>query len=277
MRDMHLPKSLDIEACLFSGQAFRWRPYEDGFIGAVENNGAIIKNAENGYLLQWEGPGDEAFWQHYFDMNRDYEEIAARYGDNFHVKNAFESCKGLHVLNQPLWETVCAFIISANNNDKRIRLIMQRIGESMGDAIEIWGETVYSFPSAKKMADAGAEKLRELGTGYRAEYLADTAGRIAQGYDLSLLPHMGYEKALSELITFKGIGEKVADCVLLFGCGYSQAFPVDVWVERVMQRLYGMEGNRRQIKQRSMELFGDHGGIVQQMLFHSARKGGLPL
>ena len=276
-KEMLLANSIDMDATLFSGQAFRWVRTETGFIGAVEDNAAIIHALQDGYRLRWDGSADEGYWHNYFDMRRDYGAIAACYSADTNAYTAFELCGGLHVLNQPLWETLCAFIISANNNDKRIRLIMRRICESLGEAREIDGHRIYLFPRAETMAGAGTAKLKELGTGYRAQYLAETSKRVAEGYNLEALREIGYEEALEELITFKGVGDKVANCILLFACGYTCAFPVDVWVERVMQRLYGIEGNRKQIKEKSIEIFGTYAGLVQQVLFHSARKSELPL
>lgn len=274
---MFLSGAIDLEAAFFSGQAFRWERSDFGYIGSVEENAAAIYRLGDGYRLNWKGPAAEEYWLHYFDLERDYGAIAKRYDHDSRIKNAFDICEGLRVLNQPVWETLIAFIISANNNDKRIRLIMRRLCESMGEKRQIEGFQVHLFPSIKALAEAGSEKLRQLGCGYRAEYIAETSARVAAGYDLDSLKSMGYEAALKELVTFKGVGEKVADCILLFSCGYSCAFPVDVWVERVMQNLYGMEGNRRQIKAKSARLFGGDAGIVQQMLFHSARKGRLDL
>ncbi len=277
MKEMFLSGAIDLEASLYSGQAFRWERTDFGYIGSVEENAAAVYKLGDGYRLIWEGQASEEYWLHYFDLERDYGAIAKRYEHDSQIKSAFALCNGLRVLNQPVWETLIAFIISANNNDKRIRLIMRRLCESLGEIKQVDGHNVHLFPSIQALADAGSEKLRQLGCGYRAEYIAETSARIAAGYDLERLKSMGYETALKELITFKGVGEKVADCILLFSCGYTCAFPVDVWVERVMQSLYGMEGNRRQIKAKSAGLFGGDAGIVQQMLFHSARKGQLQL
>lgn len=277
MKEMFLTSAIDMDAALFSGQAFRWEPRDFGFIGSVEENAAAIYKLGDGYRLIWQGGADEEYWLHYFDLERDYGAIAKRYEHDSRIKSAFDLCEGLRVLNQPVWEALIGFIISANNNDKRIRLIMRRLCESLGEKKLIGENVVHLFPSVEALSGAGSEKLRQLGCGYRAEYIAETSARVAEGYDLESLKSMGYEAALKELITFKGVGEKVADCILLFSCGYSCAFPVDVWVERVMQNLYGMEGNRRQIKAKSARLFGGDAGIVQQMLFHSARKGQLDL
>jgi 3-methyladenine DNA glycosylase/8-oxoguanine DNA glycosylase len=179
----------------------------------------------------------------------------------------------LRLLRQPVWETICGFIISANNNLKRIASIYGRISENIGEPAEWAGKTLYSFPSASKLAAAGEDALRSLGLGYRAPYLSDTAKTVAVcGLpDLDGMPYEGAHKYLSNL---RGVGEKVADCVLLFSTKHRNAFPVDVWMERVLREYYGMSGSRHKIKLEAQSLFGDAAGLVQQFLFHGVRNAG---
>lgn len=267
---MRLPDNIDLDATLFSGQTFLWKRLDGGYLGCVDTNAVRIDEARN---ITWDGPADEAYWLRYFDVRRDYTAIAARYAHDKYVSAAFSQYSGLRILNQPVWETLCAFVISANNNIARIGAIITKLSERYGEHRCIEGQTVYAFVQPEALLNAGETELRACGLGYRAPYLRGCARRISEGFDLTALPSMGYDNALKALMTLPGVGEKVADCILLFACGYPNAFPVDVWVRRVMCTLYGARDNNAAIKAEGLRLFGGDAGVVQQVLFHAARMG----
>ncbi len=273
-KQKRLPDLVDLETTLFSGQAFSWTKADNGYIACIERNAAYIDAASA--MLYWTGDADDAYWTHYFDLNRDYAAVFSPFQADAYIQQSYVLYGGMRILNQPVWETLCAFIISANNNIKRITSIMTRLRERLGEPLPLDGYTVYTFPDAETVFNAGEPLLRELGLGYRASYLFHTAQRVQDGFDLDALPHIGYEEALKALISLPGVGEKVADCVLLFSCGYSRAFPVDVWVKRVMRVLYGASGSNTAIKASGYSMFGANAGIVQQVLFHGARMGLFP-
>lgn len=273
-KQMRLPDSVDLETALFSGQTFSWTRAEGGYIACIARNAAYIDAASG--MLYWAGDADDAYWKCYFDLERDYAAVFAPFHADAYIQQAYARYGGMRILNQPVFETLCAFIISANNNIKRITTIMARIRERLGEPVLLNGHTLYTFPDANAVADAGEALLKELGLGYRAAYLLETAQRVQNGFDIAALPHIGYEEALKALISLPGVGEKVADCVLLFSCGYTRAFPVDIWVKRVMRVLYGASGSNPAIKARGYVLFGADAGIVQQVLFHGARMGLFP-
>ena len=177
---------------------------------------------------------------------------------------------GLRLLRQPVWESVCAFIISANNNIKRIESIYMRLSERYGDALTWAGHNFCRFPTPRQLAAADVQSLQAAGLGYRAPYIFETANVIHK-YGLPDLDALDYDRALKELQKLKGVGEKVADCVLLFSTRHRIAFPVDVWMERVLNMHYGMDGTRAQIKRNAQALFGDAAGVAQQFLFHGMR------
>ena len=183
---------------------------------------------------------------------------------------AMKRLPGLHVLNQPAWEALIAFIISANNNVSRIRGIVLRRLETLGED--------GAFPTPERLAAADEETLRGLGCGYRAPYLIDTAARVRDGFDLRSVSALPYEEAHKRLLTLSGVGDKVADCVQLFGMGQSMAFPVDVWVERLMKTWFVPEtAGKADIRRAAHDMFGDDAGLIQQSLFHCARLGLLRL
>ena len=273
-KQLHIPEEIDLESTLFSGQCFSWYRREGGYLACIEQTAAYL-NTESRTLF-WEGALDAAYWTRYFDMARDYQNVFLPFKDDAFIQKAYAQYGGMRILNQPVWETLCAFIISANNNIKRITNIMTYLRAQLGTPLSIQGQTVSAFPDAAAIIRAGEHSLRELGLGYRAAYLYETARRVESGFDLTALPRMGYAAALKALVDLPGVGEKVADCVLLFSCGYSRAFPVDVWVKRVMRVMYGASGSNAAIKAKGYACFGEDAGIVQQILFHAARMGLFP-
>ena len=249
-----------------SAQCFRWT--RDG-----ERYGCVL-NGEPVWLwteadgIHAEGKADADFLRHYLDLDRDYAAIAAEYAHIPAARTAIERYPGLRVLNQPVWEALICFILSANNNVTRIRnltdALCQRYGQPCGE--------LFGFPTPERLANADEAELRALKVGYRAPYIIETARRVREGFPLEQLCGMPYADALKLLTSLPGVGDKVANCVLLFGCGHASAFPVDVWVERVMREWFGMHcHNRAALCRQSREALGPHAGIMQQFLFHAAR------
>ncbi len=264
-----------LEDTLGSGQTFAFIPHEGGYVGVVEGRAVYVGKQGEFFLMQWTAY-DIAFWHAYFDLERDYAAMLLPFHEDPLISSCLQSYQGLRVLRQPVWETICAFILSANNHQRRIASLYLGIAQAGGEPMEIWGRTLHAFPSAQRLFDMGEESLRKLGTGYRAPYLIETARQIRDGFSL-MLDDLPYEEALNHLMRLPGVGEKVADCVLLFASCHGQAFPVDVWMDRVMRSCYGLTGSRSSIKRASMALFGKDAGRIQQILFHAARTGALSL
>ncbi len=253
-----------------SAQVFHWREEGGAFCGATAGRHARLVPCEDGFLLEGCAAGDEPFWIHYFDLERDYSRLAERVRDYEMAYRAMKRLPGLRVLNQPAWEALIAFIISANNNVSRIRGIVARLIAALG--------VEGAFPTPERLAETDEETLRALGCGYRAPYLIDTAARVRDGFDLQAVSALPYEEAHKRLLTLSGVGDKVADCVQLFGMGQSMAFPVDVWVERLMKTWFVPEtAGKAEIRRAAHAMFGDDAGLIQQSLFHCARLGLLKL
>ena len=253
-----------------SAQVFHWREEGGAFCGVTAGRSARLVPCGDGFLLEGCAAGDESFWIHYFDLARDYSRLAERVRNYDMAYRAMKRLPGLRVLNQPAWEALIAFIISANNNVSRIRGIVLRLLETLGED--------GAFPTPERLAAADEETLRGLGCGYRAPYLIDTAARVRDGFDLRSVSALPYEEAHKRLLTLSGVGDKVADCVQLFGMGQSMAFPVDVWVERLMKKWFVPEtAGKAEIRRAARDMFGNDAGLIQQSLFHCARLGLLKL
>ena len=250
---------------LDSAQTFQWEKTDEGYRGIVAGHSLLLIKADDGFILDGCRTEDEAFWIHYFDLNRDYTFLTECARACPLALRAVLMLPGLVVLNQPPWETLITFIISANNNTQRIRRLVRCMIDDFGQS--------KGFPSPSVLSEMECNVLLKRGFGYRAPYLINTAKIIADGFDLESLREMDYEDAHKALITLPGVGDKVADCVQLFGLRHSKAFPVDVWMKRVMKRIAPQATTNREIRQAAWDLFGDSAGLVQQSLFHCARTG----
>lgn len=254
--------SFDLAATLDGGQAFRWRPREDGSWEGVAG-GRFLRLERRGedILLLGAEEADRAFWQDYFDLDRDYPAIWERFRRNPALRGALGRCPGIRVLRQQPWEALCTFILSANNNIPRIKGIVERLCQGWGDTVP--GTPLRSFPPPERLASLSVEELAPLRAGWRSGYLLDAARQVAEGrLDLRELERLPTPEALERLLEVKGVGEKVARCVLLFGFGRVECVPMDVWMKRVMAELYP-RGFPRYLR--------PYGGIAQQTLFHYYR------
>ena len=259
-------RNLDCELTLIdSAQVFHWQKFEEGFAAVVGGRIMTEKDTDADACV-------------YFDDARDYSSLAKECGAFPIAVKAIESLPGLKVLNQPEWEALIAFILSANNNVKRIRGLVMSLCEKYGDKYTFGGHTLYGFPEPKTLAALDPNVLKKQVTfGYRAEYIVETSKMICDGFELGEIKHMPVEAARKELMRLKGVGPKVADCVLLFGCRHADAFPVDVWVARLMESWFNVTGSREHMCLEARRLLGDNCGLIQQALFHAARTGKIEL
>lgn len=259
---LHGVKCLDLELTLDCGQAFRWVKEKDGSFSGVASGVYlnISKIGEDTFLLKDTSENDfENIWRKYFDFDRDYVKICETLKEDKLLASTIDEYYGIRILNQDSWEALCSFVISQQNNIKRIKGIIERLCEKYGHEVK---KGFYSFPSAKRLSELSVEDFEELGTGYRAKYLEKLAKGVASGeIDLEKIKNLPLEKARKELLNIYGVGIKVANCALLFGFGFYDAFPVDVWMKRVME--YYPDGLPK--------CFDGIGGIAQQYLFHWAR------
>ena len=268
-------ESIDLRLSLYdSAQCFHWVENEGRF-GAVVNDVPVWVWQEDGATYASDGADAETL-REYLDMDRDYSMLAEEYAQYAQAADAVRMYPGLRVLNQPTWDTLLSFIISANNNVGRIRSLVMKLCRAYGEKYETpWGE-LYSFPEPAVLAARPVEELRAMGMGYRDNYLVKTALAVAEGFPLGELRNMEYEAAHKQLTTLMGVGDKVADCIQLFGCGHTEAFPVDVWIARMVKVVFGMEGdNRKKLGRDARELLGKNAGLLQQFLFHASRTGAL--
>lgn len=266
---------IDLRLSLYdSAQCFHWIENE-GCFGAVVNGAPVWVWQEDGGTYASDGADVNAL-REYLDLNRDYSSLADEYAAYELAASSVRLYPGLRVLNQPTWDTLMSFIISANNNVGRIRSLVMKLCRAYGPRYESDHGELYGFPVPERLAAAPVEELRAMGMGYRDRYLVETARAVADGFPLESIRHMDYETAHKQLTSLTGVGDKVADCIQLFGCGHTEAFPVDVWIARMVKVVFGMEGeNRKKLGRDARELLGKNAGLLQQFLFHASRTGAI--
>lgn len=263
-------QDLELAATLDCGQAFRWRDTPQGWQGIVAGRAVTVRRQGQALVIEGAQESDRAFWENYFALDMDYPALLARFcAGNQKLAACVRHSPGIRVLRQPFFETLCAFIISQNNNIGRIKSILERLCEGLGQPLEGGG---YAFPTPQALARCAPEDLAFLRAGWRAAYLADAAQRVASGQVCeAALRAAPYPEAKAALMQIKGVGPKVADCVLLYSLSFWQAFPMDVWMKKAMAQLFprGVPVCCRGVQ-----------GIAQQFIFDYARhnlpRGGSP-
>lgn len=276
-------QSFELKDIFDCGQCFRWNKETDGsYTGVFGNN--VINVSKQGNNVIFKGICEEDIkttCKKYFDLDRDYEKIKDKLLKiDEHMKKSIEYGSGIRILNQDLWETIISFIISANNNIPRIKGIIERISKKYGNEIIYNEKSYYTFPTVEKLANATVEELRSLGLGFRDVRVYETTHMILnKKVDLrELEQEEDFNKVREILLTLSGVGPKVADCILLFSTLKRwEAFPIDVWVRRVMNELYiqnedETKVNKTQIEKIAKEKFGNLAGIAQQYLFYWKRE-----
>lgn len=294
------------------GQCFRWDIQPDGsYIGVIKSG--VMRVSKHGKSITFEGilDGDiNSIVYDYFDLGTDYNVLKNRLAMiDSNMKKSVEFGSGIRILKQDLWEMIISYIISANNNIPRIKGIINRISKRVGKKVSWNGVDYYLFPTVEEVAKLSVSDLRELGTGFRDKRIYKTtqmilnkdidleslrSAALRNESDLDCLKSVALKnecyieclkkkcaKSTDEireiLLSLEGVGEKVADCILLFGLHRFDTFPVDVWVRRVMNTLYihnedETKVNKKQIRDVAYKLFGDIEGMAQQYLFYWARE-----
>ncbi len=255
-------ENFNLAQILDCGQAFRWKNLFGNTWEGIAFNKYLKVTQDGNSVIFYNTSLDEFYniWYAYFDIERDYGKIAAALNDNEILKSAAEYGCGIRILKQNSWEALCSFIISQNNNIPRIKGIIERLCENFGEKVE----GGYSFPTAEKIAKLSLEDLEVLRSGFRAKYILDAAKKVTDKViNLSEISKMPTDIARNELTKIYGVGEKVADCTLLYGMGHLDAFPKDVWIKRAINLLFGGELKESQ---------SEYAGIIQQYIFFYARE-----
>jgi N-glycosylase/DNA lyase len=290
----------DLASTLECGQAFRWSRLggtDTWFVGVVGRE--VWRLRQRGSEMEWEtdpkptpspskeedpglpscggagGGSSQTRMTKYFSLDRSLPQIIATFPDDEILREAVQKYYGLRVIRQEPWECLASFIASSTKRIVQIRQIVAELSRRFGDQID---GTHFGFPPFSAIARASVQQLKDCKLGFRAENLLAAARMIDSGtVKLDALRSMEYERALEELVRLSGVGEKISNCVLLFSCGFDQAFPIDVWIERALRRLYFARKRNvthRQLREFTRTHFGPYAGWAQQYLFFQERTRG---
>lgn len=266
----------DIEHILECGQCFRFYKNNDKDYSIIAMNKVLRITQDNRKVIFY-GTTEKEFneiWIKYFDLDRNYSLIKSRLSSiDEHLYNAVQNKSGIRILQQDVWETLISFIISQNKQIPHIKKLIEDLSSKFGTYIgEINGRKFFSFPTVEQLLRASEEDLRNIKVGFRAPYIVDACKKISSGdVNLELLNH-DINIAKAELIKIKGVGNKVADCVLLFGAGRHEVFPTDVWVKRIMEYYYFNQDTKLDIiHDYAKRQYKELAGFAQQYLFYYAR------
>lgn len=265
----------DLEQTFMCGQCFRWNKMPDGAYSGVAFGKFLKITSDGERFVLYNTSSEEYFgiWEKYFDIKRDYNEIKTNLSSDETMKKAIERGGGIRILRQDIWETTISFIISSSNNIPRIKKIITALCENFGDPLP---DGNFSFPAPDRLKGITAEDLAPIRAGFRAKYIADAVRKQTSGeIDLFSLDTLDTPSARKELLKIYGVGNKVADCILLFALGRTEVFPVDVWINNTMCKLYPDRCTSiSDVRTAGPEIFGSHCGIAQQYLFYYARENG---
>jgi N-glycosylase/DNA lyase len=278
----------DLATTLDSGQVFHWEKMGVGFVGSIADYAVYIE--QNGDLLKGKMEGRDPatpasrelappvarMTRHYFALDHPLAEICASFPDDPVMNSARLFCRGLRIIRQPKWECLATFICSSMKQVAHIRQISLALRRQFGERRKIGSRFVYIFPSARRIARASENDLRKCALGYRARNLLMTARLVSSGKaDLKAWSALPDADLREKLCALHGVGMKVANCVMLFAYERRRAFPIDVWIGRVLKQQYFPRGKRvteLRLREFAEAYFGEHGGYAQQYLFHHARK-----
>jgi N-glycosylase/DNA lyase len=275
-----------LDATLCCGQVFRWERRGDWWFGVVGNR--VLRVRQAGDVLEFSGADDE-FVGRYFSLDHDLQRISVEIGRDEQVRRALREFWGLRIVRQEPWECLVSFVCATYKSVAAIRQMLHKLSARFGARLSFEGGLFYGFPSAERLAAASLRELEACGLGYRARYVSGTARMVcAGGFDVEALSGMPYAEARRVLLGFPGVGRKVADCVLLFGLGKLEAFPVDVWVKRVLLRHYAQHFDEAFVEKLRAQgglsdaaykrlggfgraYFGAYAGYAQEYLYHHER------
>lgn len=241
--------NFNLAQTLECGQCFRWENINNKFYGVAGGNKLCVYEGNNSLVFEDVNiEVFENFWRKYFDLDTDYSEIIKNLSNkNEILDKIFSEISGIRILNQDFWETLCSFIISQNNNIPRIKKIISKMCELFGESL---GGGYYSFPSAETIANLSEKDLDLIKSGFRAKYILNAAKHIVNNKVV---------QSEQELIKIKGVGPKIAQCVLLYACHKLDAFPMDVWMKRIMNDYF---------PDKLPDFFGEYAGVAQQYLYY---------
>lgn len=260
---------VEIDLCktFTCGQCFRWYPDDDGWTGIVRGQVLHAVQTPDGFILENTTPEQfTSLWADYFDLDKNYKKLIAPQRADPFIECCSNFGAGLRILHQEPFETILSFILSANNNIKRIEKIIETFCREFGSPIPYQDKILFAFPTPEQLANISLKQLQPLHAGYRDAYILDAIQKLQNPQLIMRIASEPTAQAKKLLCGIKGIGPKVCDCILLFAFRRYEVFPKDVWIKRVVNEIYANDFKESDL--------GDYAGIIQQYFFYYKRSGG---
>ena len=269
---------LDLSVTMGCGQVFGWAEYDESYFGIIDHAGVSLKQVGATVRFATDGAINASRVRHYLALDDDLEAILDSVRVDPFMRRVLGAVKGLRLLKQDPWHCLCSYLISSNNRVERIDRSVKEIARKWGTRHTVRCREVFDLPGANNLARCAERGIRSCGVGFRAPYLRETARDVAAGrVDLDRIGRLPYDDAKQALLDLRGVGDKIADCVLLFAYSKFEAFPVDVWIKRAVEKIYFRSRSltTRDIHQFAREHFGPYAGYAQEYIYHFARIHGL--
>jgi N-glycosylase/DNA lyase len=277
MNEIHVD-DFDLRTTVECGQTFCWKKEGSGYINT--DLGQVLYVEQRGDRIYYETSSDDVSFETLFRLNDPLLEIQKEITKDEFMKKCIEFAPGLRIVSDPFFPCLISFLTSIWKNISAIKTMTQILRRKFGPRYRFKGKYYYGFPSAETLAIKSADVFRNLGFGFRSEFIMKTSSAISsEDLELKSLKNKGYQETHELLRTLHGVGNKVADCVCLFSLGYLEAFPIDIWIERVVNQKYGifseMGTSYAKKSKAARSYFGRYAGYAQQYLFHYTRSCGL--
>tara|TARA_Y100000590_G_scaffold266191_1_gene299000 strand:- start:10086 stop:10940 length:855 start_codon:yes stop_codon:yes gene_type:complete len=272
---------VNLEATLFSGQCFRWISDPPWFYGVISNN--LIKIREHPKGIEFfSTPTSETLLKdkiaEYFNLDENLDDIYSCINSDSRINTSIHLFQGMRILTQDPWECLISFICSSASNIKKIRRNIDSLTQYFGNKLYLDQQILNTFPTIQNIVEIDEDILRNLGLGYRSKYIKSTAQTILnQKIKIRTWENLNYQEGLDQLVYFKGIGDKIANCILLFSLNKKEAFPVDRWIEQILRNYYLTKSENKSLKTTEslrlwgMNHFGKYAGYANHYLFHYFR------
>lgn len=265
---------INLKDTITCGQIFRFKEEDDNSYTVILHDRVVnLYQDKNDLIVKSNNEKDlEKVVRNYLDLDRDYDSLNETIVNmDSSLKEIINSCKGFKIINSPKFETIISYIISSNNRVPQIQKALNNIAERYGDKVIFDGKEYYLFPNSYDMKDCSKEELRELKTGFRDTYIYEFINKVNnKEIDIDVVDNMNSDDAMNYLMENKGIGEKVASCILMFGYSRFDVFPIDTWVKKYMNDTYNIT-DVKNIKKFAKDKYQDYSGLVIQYMFHYKR------
>ncbi len=271
---MKIKSDINLYDTLMSGQAFRINIEDDESFTIIISDRILNIKQENDYLIVNSNNEEdlELVTRYYLDLDRDYEVLNKELSKNEILKRDINLCKGYKVLKQDKFEMYISYIISQNNNVKRISGSINKISERYGKKVKYNNKEYYLFPTFEELKNITIEELRECGVGFRDSYIINALNKLKENpFFLEELDMLPTDEAIKELMKIKGIGLKVASCILMFGYSRFDTFPVDTWVKKYVSENFDIKDDIKIISKFMKDNFKENSGLAVQYFYHINR------